>query len=124
MIKDPRARDQEEIHGKRFLSSGQKGTRVLMFIQSLELGGSETQCVEVARQLKAEGYGVAVGCLRAGGPLKARLDEAGLECVEFPVRTSLLRPNTILQMLKLVAFIRRRKFRKIGRASCRERREN
>ena len=111
MIKDPRARDQEEIHGKRFLSSGQKGTRVLMFIQSLELGGSETQCVEVARQLKAEGYGVAVGCLRAGGPLKARLDEAGLECVEFPVRTSLLRPNTILQMLKLVAFIRRRKFR-------------
>lgn len=85
--------------------------RVLMFIQTLELGGSETQCVEVARQLKEEGYDVAVGCLRAGGPLKTKLNEMGLECVEFPVPGSLLRPNTIWQMLKLVAFIRRRKIR-------------
>ncbi|HKW34579.1 MAG TPA: glycosyltransferase [Candidatus Acidoferrum sp.] len=82
-----------------------------MFIQSLELGGSETQCVEVARQLKQEGYGVTVGCLRAGGPLEGRLNEAGLEHIEFPVRGSLLRPNTILQMLKLVSFIRKRQFR-------------
>lgn len=82
-----------------------------MFIQTLELGGSETQCVEVARQLKEEGYDVTVGCLRAGGPLKTKLNEMGLECVEFPVPGSLLRPNTIWQMLKLVAFIRRRKIR-------------
>lgn len=91
-------------------SSQQDSPRVLMFIQSLELGGSETQCVEVARQLKEEGYGVTVGYLRAGGPLEARLNEAGLEHIEFPVRGSLLRPNTILQMLKLVAFIRKRNF--------------
>ncbi len=91
-------------------SPAQDGTRVLMFIQSLELGGSETQCVEVARQLARNGYSVTVGCLRAGGPLRTRLQEAGLECVEFPVRGSLLRPNAIIQMLKLVIFIWRRKF--------------
>jgi glycosyltransferase involved in cell wall biosynthesis len=91
-------------------SSSLKGTRVLMFIQTLDLGGSETQCVEVARQLKEEGYDITVGCLRADGPLKARLNECGLECVEFPVRASLLRPKAALQMLNLVAFIRRRRF--------------
>ncbi len=80
---------------------------MLMFIQSLELGGSETQCVEVARLLARNGYSVTVGCLRAGGPLERRLKEEGLECVEFPVRGSMLRPNTIMQMLKLVIFIRR-----------------
>jgi len=93
------------------ISSSQDSTHVLMFIQSLELGGSETQCVEVARLLARNGYSVTVGCLRAGGPLERRLKEAGLECVEFPVRGSMLRPNTIMQMLKLVIFIRRRKFR-------------
>jgi glycosyltransferase involved in cell wall biosynthesis len=87
------------------------GTRVLMFIHSLDVGGSETQCVEVARQLADNGYSVTVGCLRAGGPLKARLQEAGLQCVEFPVRGSMLRPGAIIQMLKLVLFIRKRKFR-------------
>jgi glycosyltransferase involved in cell wall biosynthesis len=91
-------------------SSQQKGTRVLMFIQSLDLGGSETQCVEMARQLKQEGYRVTVGCLRADGPLRARLNDVGLDCVEFPVRTSLLRPSAFLQMLKLVAFLRKRQF--------------
>src|SRR5437762_7873734 len=102
----------------RNICSSQNGTRVLMFIQTLELGGSETQCVEVARQLKEEGYCVTVGCLRADGPLKARLNESGLECVEFPVRASLLRPKAALQMLKLVAFIRKRRF-EVDRKSTR-----
>ncbi len=110
LIKAPQAAQEDESDMNRATSPSQNGTRVLMFIQSLELGGSETQCVEVARQLKAEGYRVSVGCMRADGPLKARLNESGLECVEFPVRASLLRPKAALQMLKLVAFIRRRKF--------------
>lgn len=91
-------------------SSQKDSPRVLMFIQSMDLGGSETQCVEVARKLKGEGYAVTVGYLRAGGPLVARLNEAGLEHIEFPVRGSLLRPNAIWEMLKLVAFIRKRNF--------------
>lgn len=110
MIKDRQATREDERNMNRIASSSLSGTRVLMFVQSLELGGSETQCVEIARQLKEEGFRVTVGCLRADGPLQARLKEVGLECVEFPVRTSLLRPNALLQMLKLVAFLRRRRF--------------
>src|SRR6266480_3590409 len=109
LIKAPQEQEDESDMNRNICSS-QNGTRVLMFIQTLELGGSETQCVEVARQLKEEGYWVTVGCLRADGPLKARLNESGLECVEFPVRASLLRPKAALQMLKLVAFIRKRRF--------------
>jgi len=90
--------------------SSSEGTRVLLFIQLLELGGSETQCVELARRLAAEGYSVTVGCLRAGGPLRKKLLESGVRCVVFPVPGTLLRPNAILQMLKLVAFIRRERF--------------
>ncbi len=87
-----------------------EGTRLLLFIQSLELGGSETQCVEVARQLAREGYSVTVGCLWKGGPLEKKLTEAGVRCVVFPVPGTLLRPNALLQMLKLAAFIRRERF--------------
>lgn len=87
-----------------------EGTRVLLFIQLLEFGGSETQCVEVARQLSQEGYSVTVGCLKAGGPLQKKLAEEGIRCVVFPVPGSLLRPKAILQMLKLAAFIRRERF--------------
>src|SRR5205814_8957149 len=90
--------------------SSSEGTRVLLFIQLLELGGSETQCVELARRLAAEGYSVTVGCLRAGGPLRKKLLESGVRCVVFPVPGTLLRPNAILPMLKLVAFIRRVRF--------------
>ena len=90
--------------------SRREGTRVLMFIQSLELGGSETQCVEVACQLAREGYSVTVGCMKTGGPLEKKLAEAGVRCVVFPVPGTLLRPNAILQMFKLTAFIRRERF--------------
>lgn len=110
MIKDGQTTQEDKQKMNRADSSSRKATRVLMFVQSLDLGGSETQCVEIGRQLKEEGYRVTVGCLRADGPLQDRLKEAGLECAEFPVRTGLLRPNALWQMLKLVFFIRKRKF--------------
>ena len=110
MIKASDGTQEDEPNMNHATSSTPSGTRVLMFVQSLDLGGSETQCVEIARQLKEEGYRVTVGCLRADGPLRARLKEVGLECVEFAVRTSLLRPNAVFQMLKLVAFLRRGRF--------------
>lgn len=83
--------------------------RVLMFIQSLELGGSEKQCVEMARLLGRNGFAVTVGCMRRAGPLRRTIAEAGIELVEFPVG-SLLRPSTLIQMLRLARFLRSRKF--------------
>ena len=83
--------------------------RVLLFIQSLELGGSEKQCVEMARLLSRNGFAVTVGCMRRTGPLRRKIAEAGLPLVEFPV-ASLLRPRALFQMLRLMRFIRANKF--------------
>ncbi|MGH9573473.1 MAG: glycosyltransferase [Candidatus Acidiferrales bacterium] len=83
--------------------------RILMFIQSLELGGSEKQCVEMARLLSRNGFLVTVGCMRRTGPLRRKVAEAGLQLVEFPVG-SLLRPKALLQMLRLARFIRVNRF--------------
>jgi L-malate glycosyltransferase len=83
--------------------------RVLLFVQSLELGGSEKQCVEMARLLSRNGFAVTVGCMRRTGPLRRNVAEAGLQLVEFPV-AGLLRPGALFQMLRLVRFIRANQF--------------
>lgn len=83
--------------------------RILLFIQSLELGGSEKQCVEMARLLSRSGFDVTVGCMRRTGPLRRKIAEAGLPLVEFPVG-SLLRPSALVQMARLVNFMRAQKF--------------
>jgi glycosyltransferase involved in cell wall biosynthesis len=83
--------------------------RVLLFIQLLELGGSEKQCVEMARLLTQNGYDVTVGCMRKSGPLREKLEQAGIPIVEFSVG-SLLRPRALIQMVRLAKFIRRNKF--------------
>ena len=92
------------------MASAQDKPRILMFIHSMDLGGSETQCVEVACHLAHEGYSVTVGCLSTGGPLEAKVLDAGLKLAVFPVPRSLLRPNAFMQMLRLVAFIRKESF--------------
>jgi glycosyltransferase involved in cell wall biosynthesis len=83
--------------------------RALLFIHSLELGGSEKQCVEVAARLAKEGYAVTLGCLQAAGPLRARVVEAGLPLVVFAA-PRLLHPSALVQAFKLVYFLRKNKF--------------
>lgn len=83
--------------------------RILLFIQTLELGGSEKQCVEMARLLSRNGFDVTVGCMRRVGPMRRKLAEAGISLVEFPVG-SLLRAGALVQMARLALFIRANKF--------------
>ncbi len=82
-----------------------RSLRVLMCIQSLELGGSEKQCVEMSRLLSRNGFDVTIACMRRTGPLLRKIAEAGLPVVEFPVG-SLLRPHALHQMLRLARYIR------------------
>lgn len=83
--------------------------RLLFFVESLALGGSQKQSIEVARLLTMNGWAVTVGCLRAEGLLKERVLEAGLPLVEFPIR-SLLTPRAIGQLFRAALFIRRQHF--------------
>jgi len=83
---------------------------VLFVVDTLELGGTETQMVQLARQLKANGHSLTVACLHPGGPLAHDLSEAGICVVEFPKLGSLLSLSGAYQSFRLAAFIRRRKF--------------
>jgi len=83
---------------------------VLFVVDTLDLGGTETQMVQLARQLKANRHRVTVACLHPGGPLAHDLSEAGISVVEFPKLGSLLSMSGVYQSFRLAAFIRRRKF--------------
>jgi glycosyltransferase involved in cell wall biosynthesis len=90
-------------------ASVKQPVRALLFIHSLELGGSEKQCIEVAARLAKDGYAVTIGCLQATGPLRARVAEAGLPLAVFPA-PRLLRPSALVQAFKLVFFLRKNRF--------------
>ncbi len=84
--------------------------RVFFMVDSLKFGGSESQMVEVARRLPSHRYRLTVGCLKVEGPYVETLRQAGIPVVEFPLRGSVLRPSSFLQLLRLWRFIRRERF--------------
>src|SRR5215831_3683512 len=90
-------------------SDDPQALRVLLFVQLLELGGSERQCVEMAKALSSTGVQVTVGVMRGGGPLRSQLEQAGIPVIDFSVG-SLLRPRALFQALRLTAFIRKNRF--------------
>ena len=84
--------------------------RVVSFIHSLELGGSETQCIEVAARMSKSGYDVTLACLNGSGPLRERAERLGLRVAVFQV-PRLLRPSAVLQAVRFAGFLRRNRIR-------------
>ena len=84
--------------------------RVLHLVDSLNIGGTESQVVEVAVRMQRAGHHVVVGCLRAEGPLFRVLKGAGIKIVEFRKKTTLLSLNGARQLLRLAAFLRSGRF--------------
>lgn len=83
--------------------------RVLHIVDSLDVGGTETQMVQVVRLLSTRGYQVIVACLRAGGPLTQLLQEKGVRIIEFRKYRTLLTPQSVYQLFRLAWFLRREK---------------
>ena len=88
----------------------QANTRIFHMVNSLEMGGSEHQMVEVASRQKACGHDVAVGCLSAQGPLIETLSLAGISVTEFDPKGALFRPRGVYQLLRLTRFFRKHPF--------------
>ena len=84
--------------------------RVLFILDTLNLGGTETQTVQMAERLSMSGYDISVACLHPEGPLAERLADAGLRLFPFPIRGSLTSPRNLFNILRLSALIRREKF--------------
>jgi L-malate glycosyltransferase len=86
------------------------GARVLYLVDTLNVGGTETQMVQAALRLRSMSHHVTVGCLRAEGPLLEVLQQAGVPVVEFRKKKTLLSINGVHQLMHLALFLRRGQF--------------
>lgn len=81
--------------------------RLFFLLDSLNVGGTETQAVELAKRLDPNRYEVTLGCLRAQGPLLERLTGSGVTVREFYPRGGFDSPGGLYQMLRLALYLRR-----------------
>jgi glycosyltransferase involved in cell wall biosynthesis len=91
-------------------TAGRPRRKVFYLLDSLNVGGTETQAVELARRLDPAAYEVTLGCLRARGPLLEKLQGSPVSVAEFYPEGGLDSPRGIYQLLRLAAFLRRGKF--------------
>ena len=89
---------------------GRRVRRVFFVLDSLNIGGSETQAVELARRLDPAQYNVTLACLRARGPLADRLKGSAVQLLEFHPKGGMNSPGGIYQLLRMAAFLRRGQF--------------
>lgn len=84
--------------------------KVFYLLDSLNVGGTEVQAVELATRLSPERYDVTLGCLRARGPLLERLQGSSVSVREFYPKGGFDSVHGIYQMFRLAAFLRRGRF--------------
>jgi glycosyltransferase involved in cell wall biosynthesis len=84
--------------------------RIFHMVNSLDMGGSEHQMVEVASRQKVRGYQVIVGCLSSKGSLIENLRQSEISVIEFNPKGALFRPHGIFQLLRLTWFFVRHPF--------------
>ncbi len=84
--------------------------RVFYLLDSLNVGGTESQAVELATRIPPAGYDVTLGCLRAQGPLQSRLRGTPVVVREFDPGKGLDSPEGLYLLLRLSWFLRRGKF--------------
>jgi glycosyltransferase involved in cell wall biosynthesis len=83
--------------------------KVFYFLDSLEVGGTETQAVELALRLPVDTYDVTLGCLRVKGPLLEKLKGSAVAIREFHPTGGLDSPAGLYQLARLAAYLRREK---------------
>ena len=84
--------------------------KVFYLVDSLNVGGTEVQAVELAMRLSSERYAVTLGCLRARGPLLAKLKGSTVTVQEFYPKGGFDSLGGVYQMLRLARYLRREKF--------------
>lgn len=84
--------------------------KVFYLLDSLNVGGTEVQAVELATRLSPQRYDVTLGCLRARGPLLERLRGSSVSVREFYPKGGFDSFRGIYQMFRLAKFLRRGRF--------------
>jgi len=81
--------------------------KVFFLVDSLNVGGTETQAVELAIRLNPERYEVTLGCLQTRGPLLEKLAGSQASVREFYPKGGVDSVNGIYQLFRLATFLRR-----------------
>lgn len=91
------------------LHTAPNGTRrrVFFLVDSLNVGGTETQAVELATRLDPRRYEITMGCLRARGPLLEKLAGFPASVREFYPQGGFDSVNGMYQLFRLATFLRR-----------------
>jgi glycosyltransferase involved in cell wall biosynthesis len=87
-----------------------KKRKVFFLVDSFQVGGTETQAVELARRLPPERYEVTLGCLRREGPLLERLRGSPVEVKEFHPKGGIDSVGGVRQLARLSLFLRRGRY--------------
>jgi glycosyltransferase involved in cell wall biosynthesis len=83
--------------------------KVFYLVDSFNIGGTETQAVELALRLPASEYEITMGCLQAQGPLLDRL-KGLMRVEEFHPKGGMDTLAGLYQLARLTAFLRREKY--------------
>lgn len=78
--------------------------RLLQFTRSFYLGGTEGQVLELLRQLPSR-YRVSLAVIEQKGPMMEQVRALGFDPPQFPLRGSVMRPNTAWQVIRLARWI-------------------
>jgi len=100
---------QGEVSILRAPSSGRR-RKVFYLLDSLNIGGTETQAVELAVRMPTSEYEITLGCLTARGPLLERLKGSDVRIEEFHPKGGLDSPTGFYEMLRLAAYLQRERF--------------
>ena len=84
--------------------------KVFYLLDSLNVGGTETQAVELALRMPLSEYEITLGCLTAKGPLLEKLQGSAVRVEEFHPNGGLDSPTGFYEMLRLAAYLRRERF--------------
>jgi glycosyltransferase involved in cell wall biosynthesis len=84
--------------------------KVFHLVDSLNVGGTETQAVELALRMPANAYSTTLGCLSAKGPLLDRLKGSDVLVEEFHPKGGLDSPGGFYETLRLAVYLRRGRF--------------
>jgi glycosyltransferase involved in cell wall biosynthesis len=85
--------------------------KIFFLLDSLNVGGTEVQAVELAIRLNAARYDTTLGCLRARGPLLERLQGSAVSVQEFYPKGGFDSLHGMYQMFRLALFLRRGRFK-------------
>jgi L-malate glycosyltransferase len=84
--------------------------KLFYLLDSLNVGGTETQAVELACRLDPAVYDVTLGCLQARGPLLEKLQRTSVHLEEFHPKGGVDSVRGMYQLFRLTLFLRQGRF--------------